>query len=533
MENNHKPFKIPSLEEFKATAAKIAETSPKEIVTTLNDDPFIEVRITDSAVKDTDNTPSENITPVVDTRRTMFFDMWKIALGNSASSKSTETFYKQAVFMENFEDDYPNKLPLSIYYPTYQQLGYRQLRTYFTWRTKLRNGTIEETSLSYAFLYIYELLNNIGVQNPVDGFEKLMLFWQEYRKFNNEIDSYIIRWIKDYFIFYPMDVPFHVFAFENNLLSYYPEVFVFSSNKETSFELYNNISKYNIKESVFYNDENKTLINDCFYYILEKLRAAFKEKNNNFDNLIFFSRKKESVWLPFHGAVFHPAYKQPDRTVVITDKEVYSCINNKWFYNSVILTENGKTLISYILKEMESVLRKNLKFKYKIKANPNSCDEATLNKLKKHGIEFPDFIEQAVLEYQKILTRKEVKINTESLKTIRIESLRTQEKLIVPEEPIKVKEPITVPAEIVKPNTGNIWASFKLTLTDTEIQAIKIILSNGSIKPFITEKNIMLEVLVDSINEKSMDCVGDTTLELTDTVTIYDEYKNKLMDVIC
>ncbi len=32
---------------------------------------------------------------------------------------------------------------------------------------------LQETSLSYAFLYIYELLNQIGVADPMDGYRKL------------------------------------------------------------------------------------------------------------------------------------------------------------------------------------------------------------------------------------------------------------------------------------------------------------------------------------------------------------------------
>ena len=66
------------------------------------------------------------------------------------------------------------------YYPTYQSLTDPELRGYFSWRTKLRRGDVQKTSLSYAFLYIYELLNQIGVTDPVDGYQKLKNFQSVY-----------------------------------------------------------------------------------------------------------------------------------------------------------------------------------------------------------------------------------------------------------------------------------------------------------------------------------------------------------------
>ena len=87
--------------------------------------------------------------------------------------ENARIFYEQGMFMKDFEDHYEKEVPFSSYFPSYQAMGYDQLRTYFTWRTRVRQGEIRETSLSYAFLYLYELLNQIGVSDPRDGLEKL------------------------------------------------------------------------------------------------------------------------------------------------------------------------------------------------------------------------------------------------------------------------------------------------------------------------------------------------------------------------
>lgn len=95
--------------------------------------------------------------------------------------------------MKDFEDDYEEAVAYKEYFPYYQMMGYRQLRTYFTWRARVRKGEVEKTSLSYAFLYLYELLNNIGVSDPQEGLDKLLFFWQEFRVFQPEIDKYVLR----------------------------------------------------------------------------------------------------------------------------------------------------------------------------------------------------------------------------------------------------------------------------------------------------------------------------------------------------
>ena len=99
--------------------------------------------------------------------------------------------------MQDFEDTYERQVPFSSYFPDYQMMGYEQLRTYFTWRAKVRSGDIADTSLSYAFLYFYELLNNIGVEDAQEGMNAIMSFWKTFRVYHQEIDKYVIHWLKD------------------------------------------------------------------------------------------------------------------------------------------------------------------------------------------------------------------------------------------------------------------------------------------------------------------------------------------------
>ena len=116
-----------------------------------------------------------------------------------------ELFYRQGLLMADFEDDCPYNGTFKSYFPTYNAMSDRQLRGYFTWRAQVRRGTVEETSTSFAFLYLYELICGIGVDDPLDGFNKIKAFWDAYRAFEPDIDRFARVWLQDYAVFHGLD----------------------------------------------------------------------------------------------------------------------------------------------------------------------------------------------------------------------------------------------------------------------------------------------------------------------------------------
>lgn len=53
-----------------------------------------------------------------------------------------QLFYQQAKLLEDFTDDFSEQASFSSCYPCYRDMNDRQLRTYFTWRTKVRQGVV-------------------------------------------------------------------------------------------------------------------------------------------------------------------------------------------------------------------------------------------------------------------------------------------------------------------------------------------------------------------------------------------------------
>ena len=500
--------------------------------------------------------------PLPYTNYSRFFDK-RVHRGNA------RIFYKQAEFMKDFEDDYPEQVPFSSYFPYYQMLGYEQLRTYFTWRTNVRKGVVNNTSLSYVFLYIYELLNNIGVDNPKEGLDKLMFFWTSYKMHDSSIDKYIIRWIKDYHIYYDLTQTFKEFVKTNNLTKHYPNMI----DTEDNFDLYCSISKYDIRNSTFFTDGTSKLISDCFNFVIGEIRQAFERAGLSFHDALFHPTKKLVTWTPFKDALFCNWLRQPDRSVVFSENEIYICSNNEWKFSTVITSDRGRLFIAYVMKQMEALLRRITKYKYKISANMDMLGQETISRLQKASLDIEKVINAATIEFYKEATKTVVEVNQASLDRIRQEAFATQESLIVEEQkestytiPVQAELPVAdqnifddqsyrepgdegpyniASIESKSCDTGQYdtdqmskadsWDSLRYALSDKELQALAIILQSDksnftSIKEYADNSKIMLEVLLDGINEKAMDYIGDNIID--DDLTIYEDYQEQVKGMV-
>jgi hypothetical protein len=449
-------------------------------------------------------------------------------------------FYKQAQFMKDFEDDYADNRSFSGYFPYYQMLGYEQLRTYFTWRTLVRKGVVSPTSLSYVFLYLYELLSNIGVNSPQDGLKQLTSFWYAYKVFDSTLDRYVLRWLKDYHIYYDLPQGFSSFVKSHQLQEHYPNVI----DPQNNFELFCKISKYDISKSTFFTDTNRQLIMDCFDAVLEQLRQSFETSGCHFEHTIFSPTKKIMPWKPFKDALFYPWYTQNNKRVILSDNEIYLCKNNVWTFSTTLTSETGRQFMGFVMKHMESILRHLLHSKHKLKANRDVISPELLIKLEQSGPSLEQIIETATLSYYKEATKKVVTVNHEQLKRIREEALSTQEALIVEDTVISFdlnvipKIPETSLSTLstasssqdFTPLVVDSWSSFKSTLSDKELDALAIILQGDCLKTFVDKHDMMLEVFVDAINEKAFDTLGDNVID--EALCLYDDYIEQIKEMV-
>ena len=480
-------------------------------------------------------------------------------------------FYKQAVFMADFEDDYEGAAQFQMYFPNYQMMSYEQLRTYFTWRSRVRRGDICQTDLSYVFLYIYELINDIGVSDGEDGLNKLIHIWKAYKKYTNRLDKYMAVWIRDYYVLNKCRTTFDELLQREPLLQKYYTV----STDRYTMDYYSRISVYNIKKSIFYTPENEKMLNECFNHIIKKLNELLGKVDRKFNDLIF-DRSSQFTWRPFANAIFYMRpghHPRNTKLVELSEEMIFRYKNGRWTYcRSGIYHANGRDILEYVFRRMEQLLRRAEKFRYKLTASDKKIDKGLLDGLLP-GIGSKGFLEaidKAIKEYYVNSKRTVIRVDESNLERIREKALITQEKLIVPEDefneniiisrrnapeqegareesfPSEDILPPELVAEVMVEATRepiisgadanrDVWRDFAGSLEPVELTALRNILEGASAKnmhEFAKAGGYMLEVLLDGINQKALDFTGDTILEFTDKIEVYDEYIETLRKAV-
>lgn len=114
--------------------------------------------------------------------------------------RSADEFLALAQRLVNKRETRAHFVPFQCYWPTYTSMTDQQLRWYLYWRDQVRTGRYPSTDLSYIFLHVYELINNVGVRNPDDGYEQIRSLWFGYRAQYPKLDRYLVDWLADYAI---------------------------------------------------------------------------------------------------------------------------------------------------------------------------------------------------------------------------------------------------------------------------------------------------------------------------------------------
>ncbi|MCL2747310.1 MAG: TerB N-terminal domain-containing protein, partial [Oscillospiraceae bacterium] len=421
-----------------------------------------------------------------DPAREKFQAMRLLTVQNTFAHYGAGLFRRQAVFMEDFEDNYREDARFFTYYPCYQQMGYEQLRTYFTWRAGVRRGDIRPVSQSYAFLHVYELLHGIGVAGSVEGIENLLHLWNACRKFCPALDNYMPTWIRDYHIYYGLQQDFWGFIRGNGLQKYYGKRFLFDTDNPDPLALWNSESSYVVTKSSFCREGNTALLGDCFRVVLDRLCDLLDRCHSSGDDLIYAYPGETADWRPFRQALFHDWLRQPDRHVDMPGQEHYECRGNRWSAKCPLVYADADKFIGYVLKKTESCLRQSVNYKYKITADA-SVAQVFFQDRKRTGITpamWADAIERAVGDFHRDKNRTVVAVDRDVLNRIRIEAHGTRDLLTVPEEaippPVAAMPPVaTPPSAAAPPEPADAWRSLRDALSHTERAALSILLRDG------------------------------------------------------
>lgn len=470
------------------------------------------------------------------------------ALSASNVKDTNKLFYLQGTFMDDYVDNYDINVPCNKNNPVYNNLTIYQLRSYFSWRTLIRNKLYKQTEQSYVFLYIYELLNKIGVKNEIDGLNKIIDLWQNYRVFDNSFDKYLSNWVKDYCIINRINIDFNLIEEElpiknNENLEDISEILI--GNYENKLEFLDSISNYHILKSKIMEHKYSFLINLVIPEIFKNLDKYFSENNLSFVNITFGEFKKK-YWNVYENAIYFNNKLESDFVFKFKNLETYYRKGNNYYKETFELSQYSKCIIGYILKNIEITLRECLKFSKNLKVNISSLDELSSNAelysvvtAKKFNMIINNTIKKYLIEHKteinNIITKEkkeEIVIDANKFNEIRKSSSRIQEKLIVEEETYLEKEE-QIEVEIIN-SSQDIFKNLIDNLNTVELDFLKKIINNeprNNLIDYSKQNNILFEIMIENINKVALETIADNLIEdNSDEVIIYAEYIDALKE---
>lgn len=418
-------------------------------------------------------------------------------------------FIKQGKLLAGYEDDYVYDRRVTHYFPTYQSLTNPELRGYFSWRTKLRRGNLQKTSLTYAFLYIYELLNQIGVTDPMDGYRKLTEFRDAYGTLDDGILPYLNLWLMDYVVYYNLDA---------GLLADTPQVrfnrgiavldSIQSRGDEEVIRAVKQLSPKWLERSKFYREYRE----DCDTVIVRVLRRMSAHYNARCKKTMveqYFGSFSQYRVILFDAAVFHERQVEGSRQYTVDENYIYRCHNGLWSVQKYNCLPHSNGKLGDVLKAIDGVMRecygygRPIQYKLDTKWILKIIQEEARN----------------LLTEKKAAEEKKITIDYSRLARIRSDAAVTRDRLMVEEE----APPVQTPAPAEEPEDT--------PLTKDEYRLLQSLLY-GRDYGWVRSSGLMLSVLVDGINDKLYDTFSDSVLLGDDPPELIEDYIADLKEMI-
>lgn len=421
-------------------------------------------------------------------------------------------FLNQAKLLEFYKDDYEGEYISHCYYPTYDLLNNQELRSYFAWRTKVRNGDIQPSCSSFAYLYLYELINGIGTGTPVEGLHKMDDFAAAYKEYESSLMNYYANWRKSYIIYYNLSDSF--LGGEEREGEEAHMAVLDSAQEQTDDAVAAAVKQLApgwLNRSKFYKT-HQTDMDRVIVQVLRRMHQHYSARSKRtFSEQLFGSRETHSVDLFCH-AVFCDPLRHENSRYYITDSHYYECRNGYWTETSCFIDGHKRRKLEDLMKTIDASLRVALNDGKPIKS-PSQLKWVT------------KVIEEevaALLETQKQqeAAAKRVQIDYSALAQIRREAAITQEKLATEEE-MEEEAPPAVQPPPPQPEA----LPGDCPLDKTQYRLMQNLLYGGDTS-WVQREGKMVSVLLDSINEILYETFQDAVIEDQQVVEDYiDELK--------
>ena len=473
-------------------------------------------------------------------------------------------FCAQARFMRDFTDDAPPADPIWTYFPTYHDLSVRQLRAYFTWRTRLRQGDYQVLPGFAPYIYLYELVNDTVTDSPGETLQKLTEFEERYinRGWGDDgMRKKLIQWKADYAVIHKMPQE-TVLPLMNRCLLDRDEarLVLREAHERTDEEVLDALvmlggKKLRDSAVLKYGDpRNVRLFADAWRQALTLARPLGRDMYT-----ACFGRKSRTPWHALANAVYLPPEKLTEFRYDVSPMRSFLCEGGVWQMEAYEDMSFDRGLFAGFLHRTDLLLRRYLKCGRYLKDKPGEewADEAV------------DAAIRADREAAKLAAMPKITLDRAVLDRIRQDAAVTRDSLLIGDEadgdlppaetpvaqavsaqpePAKETPPVTAAAPLAQIKTAPDQEASAPPPADREHTApreavpglspagaliVKALLKGESPDGVLRAHHLTAALAADGINEALFDRFGDTVIECEDdALLIVPDYRDELSDLI-
>lgn len=417
-----------------------------------------------------------------------------------------EIFMKQGRLLADYADDFPYSGDPVRYYPTYQSLTDQELRGYFTWRPKARAGIADQAPLTFIYLYIYELINLIGVESPEAAYERLLFMERSYSGAAWSLRTHLGRWLRDFVVYYNLD-PDLLSDSADDTRSQNAQVLM-NIGEEPDERIIGAVRLLAPKwlgRSRFY----AAHFEDMDKVVCDTLRgmAAHYAKNckRGLAEQFFGSLMPRHMHI-FGQAIFTNPLNRQNYEYSAGSQVFYKCENGIWTTSRLPLSSSPK--LEDFLKTVDQIMREEWDFGFPIKG---PLTTRWIVKLIRENA-------AALLAEKTRAEKSRIAMDFSALAKIRSDAAITQERLASVEEEAYAEPEGTLAAAREESRVQSSPAG----LTQNELRLLKCLLA-GEDTSWLRKEGLLFSVLADAINEKLYDNFEDTVLDDDGLVPDYVE----------
>ena len=433
--------------------------------------------------------------------------------GDGSFSQKCRNFYRQGKWMEDYEDDVPWSGAFRRYFPTYHDLNVRQLRGYFSWRTQVRQGKFHPIATSLAYLYVYELLNGIGVLSPDETLKKLREFEVGFLDSgigDPKMRGNLHRWMMDHAVLHGVSSALARQYMDPALMARDDALSVLRDPKEAvDEEIFSALCVFGgkkLKSSPVITktpDQGQRLFATLWRYAVKNSVIEGKDMFT-----ACFGEQKTFLWHPLANAVYWEEQRHPDADVIWDACRSFHCRDGVWYEKRYDQLYFDQRRLQALLHEADRLFRRELKTNHYLR---QKADEA-----------------QAAIHALRQASRPAVTIDLSELEQIRLDAMQTRDSLLIEAE--LEEEETAVAADTAASETEPDTVE---GLDALHTQILCVLVHGGSPAALIKENHLMPAVAADTINAALFDVFDDNVIECEgDELLVVADYQEDILQML-